>query len=321
VDAFAWPPDPSLTQGDEPQALNLSPLLDATPGLSLDDFYPNSLFEWDSKLWGLPAEVDVQVLYYNKDIFDSEKVPYPRAGWNWNDFLQTAQLLTTVQGQGPDRSGHFGLASEPLPDVISFIYQHGGQPLDFDDLLTEEALQWYADLTLKHGVMAQADDRWPAQWGAYGLFPVQKAAMMIGFLVQRPDIDNLYWDFEWGVAPLPGDQTEAAYTYLRPGYYISSYSPHPQEAWEWIQFLTLHPLGAAIPARRSVATQQGFRELVGDEVANTALHALEHTTPPIDTASIPQETLQTYGSLIASVVQGKITAAEAMSTLRDASQE
>ncbi|MCP4517874.1 MAG: extracellular solute-binding protein, partial [Delftia sp.] len=272
------------------------------------------------KLWALPAEVDVQVLYYNKDIFDRENVPYPRAGWKWDDFLQTAQLLTNVQGQGPERSGHFGLASEPLPDVVSFIYQHGGQPLDFDDLLTEEALQWYADLSLKHGVMPQADDRWPAQWGTYGLFAVQKAAMMLGFLVQHPDRSNAQWHFEWGVAPLPGDQTEAAYTYPGIGYYISAHSPHPQEAWEWIQFLTLHPLGVAIPARRSVA-QQEFRELVGDEVANTALYALEHTTPPIDFGSVPQEALDDYASLIESVVQGEITAAEAMSTLRDLSQE
>ena len=71
-----------------------------------------------------------------------------------------------------------------------------------------------------------------------------------------------------------------------------------------------------LPARRSVAESSGFRESVGDEVAAAALYAVEHLVPPIATVGVPPETLEMYTQLVESVVNGELTAAEAMATLR-----
>jgi ABC-type glycerol-3-phosphate transport system substrate-binding protein len=61
-----------------------------------DDFYPGTLelYLRDGKTWAIPISLDVAVMYYNKDLFDERQVPYPRPGWTWDDFLNTAINLS-----------------------------------------------------------------------------------------------------------------------------------------------------------------------------------------------------------------------------------
>lgn len=321
VDAFVWWPDYSLIGDGTTLVLSLDPLLAKTPELPLDDFYSRSLdmFRWEGALWALPAEVDLQLLYYNKDLFDESEVAYPQAGWTWDDLLLAAQRLTTVEGEPWSYTGHYGLASNPTwGDVVLFIYQHGGELFQFDDPLTEEAIQWYADLALVHGVMPRPKD--VLYGNTYGMFQEEKAAMWIGYLGSRNGRGSSIgiggpWRFNWGVVPLPGDQTEATMYWGR-GYYITSRTAHVEEAWAWIQYLSSQLIGRALPARRSVAESSGFRESVGDEVATAALYAVEHLMPPITAADVSPEVTEVYAGMVESVVNGELTAAEAMATLR-----
>jgi len=91
------------------------------------------------------------------------------------------------------------------------------------------------------------------------------------------------WSFNWGVVPLPRDEEQATLFTLS-GYYISAHSPHPREAWQWIQMVTGSPRPAwNLPPRRSVAEMPGYRQRVGEETADAALASGEHglTAPPI----------------------------------------
>jgi multiple sugar transport system substrate-binding protein len=346
VDAFVWWPASSFAESDAPLILGLDTWLDKTPELSPDDFYPRSLdmFRWDGVLWALPAEVDLQVLYYNKNMCDEENVPYPQVGWTWDDLLLTAQRLTTTEGKAPSYTGHYGLASNPTwGDFVPFIYQHGGELFEFDNALTQEAIQWYADLALIHGVMPRPKDM--VNGDTYGLFRREKSAMWIGFLGDRNGQGFHHlgtpWEFDWGIVPLPGDQTEAT-LYRGQGYYITSRTAHAEEAWVWIQYLSNHAIGRALPARRSVAESSSFRDSVGDQVATAALYAVEHLVPRSIAAGEPPETLETYARtvesivndgertgidkppeipetfarMVESVINGELTAAEAMAILR-----
>src|SRR5512143_3148734 len=58
--------------------LNLQPYIDASPGL-LDGLYPNTLevYKTPEGYFGLPRDFQTVVLFYNKDLFDAAKVPYP----------------------------------------------------------------------------------------------------------------------------------------------------------------------------------------------------------------------------------------------------
>jgi hypothetical protein len=55
---------------------------------------------------------------------------------------------------------------------------------------------------------------------------------------------------------------------------------------------------------------------VGEQVAAAALYAVEHLMPPITAGDVAPETHEMYTPLVESVVNGELTAAEAMATLR-----
>lgn len=112
-----------ITSGEAPDVINLGlegarmaisndlllPLDDivaADPGLSkLKEEYAPSLLEGFSDggtLYGLPGGTQTMVMYYNKDIFDQKGIAYPKDGWTWDDFMETAKALTdkSVYGYG-----------------------------------------------------------------------------------------------------------------------------------------------------------------------------------------------------------------------------
>jgi ABC-type glycerol-3-phosphate transport system substrate-binding protein len=287
VDAVVWLPDPTLIGGEQSAVLSLEPFLSEIVEFDEGDFFPGLLdaFRWRGDLYGLPAYLGMSVMYYNRDMFDAQGVAYPRAGWTWQDFFDSAQQLTTIEEGGGEQTGHWGFVSHPaFGDLIPFILQHGGavydDPLEptrpvCDDPLTAEAIQWYADLGLVHGVMpiVQQDkvdelSRFPTD-----AFALQQAAMVMGGIGARGG-DIIPWNFGWGVAPLPRDQTGGAWMVLR-GYFIAARTDHPWQAWALVRSLT-ESEPSLLPARRSVAESETFRQRVGTELADAALYTLDN---------------------------------------------
>jgi ABC-type glycerol-3-phosphate transport system substrate-binding protein len=299
--------------GDE-HYLDLNPLLAPHPEFELGDFYPLALdaLSQDGKLWGLPSELNLAVIYYNKDLFDQAGVSYPAVGWTRDDFLETAVALR--QGL-PEREIAFaGQVDEALP----FIYAHGGGVKEGDDYSltdprTVEAVRWFANLALVHDVMplperlelyepepregssisittsgdgeeAEAERRW-GMIGAKASIAAQEgdAALWSGSLVDREGSGGWHWDFEWGIIPWPRDQEEIVVG-LTYAYFISADTPHPQAALRWIDFLTRQPPQLkGIPARRSVAAsesvRQAFSDQIGAEAYDACLRTIEEATP------------------------------------------
>ncbi len=281
----------SLVEGGA--ILSLDPILQEDPHGIVGDFYPHILeaFTWQGQIWAVPADIDPWVLYYNKDLFDQAGVPYPQPEWTWNDFLEKAARLTM------DRGDHtqYGFGSNPkeAPEIIAFIYQHGGGLVDnivdpqtptFDSPATIEAVQWYTDLALEYGVMAPPEVMaLYRRGGAFEAAMRQHVAMWMGSLSSRGGhIWHFEWPFNWGVVPLPRDEERATLFQLS-GYFISAHSPHPREAWLWIEQVTGSPRHAwNLPPRRSVAQTDLYRQRVGEEVADAALASAEYglTSPP-----------------------------------------
>lgn len=116
-----------ITSGEAPDVINLGlegakmavsndlllPLDDIVAGdpelLKLKGEYAPSLLEGFSDggtLYGLPGGTQTMVMYFNKDIFDKKGVAYPKDGWTWDDFMETAKALTdkSVYGYGLSNS-------------------------------------------------------------------------------------------------------------------------------------------------------------------------------------------------------------------------
>ncbi len=152
-----------------------------------------------------------------------------------------------------------------------------------------KSLQWYTDLALEHGVMPNpitlSKSELPTYEAMNALITSGQVAMwtdklsnkesrMTGDIAPGDELDV-------GIAPFPLGEHNANLFSIE-GYFISNGTRYPQECWEWIKFLTEHPIYSqdtsqtAIPARRSVADQSGYW-LRWTETETEALHfMLEH---------------------------------------------
>jgi len=68
-------------------------------------------FKWKGHYYGIPREINSFIMYYNKDLFDKEKVPYPDESWNWEKTIEIAKKITKEEG---NRVIQYGLLEVPF---------------------------------------------------------------------------------------------------------------------------------------------------------------------------------------------------------------
>jgi multiple sugar transport system substrate-binding protein len=291
VDCFMWAP--SLQDPKNLEAiLNLEPFLDADKSFDKTDFYPATIeqFTEQGQLWGLPAEVTPYVIEYNKDLFDAAKVAYPKAGWTMDDFLATAKALT--KGDGKDKQYGFVGDYYESTDLILMLQQLGAQLVDtsstppkviFDDATMRKAVQWYADLHSKYDVKpAYVTDfaeliskAATALSDREALVDSGRAAMWTAYAGQ-PNLtgSDKRQQMNIGVAALPiGTAGPKGGNYISSnGYFISVDTQAKQACWTWITYLTGQAsVVQGVPARRSVAESEAYKQKVGAERATAYL--------------------------------------------------
>ncbi|WP_041083030.1 ABC transporter substrate-binding protein [Thermotoga profunda] len=149
-------------------------LYDLTEAIKQDTLLSNKLTElyWKydqgKKIAGITVAAEFMITYYNKDLFDKAKVPYPPTKpeeWTWDKFVETAKKLTfdnkgrrpTDPGFDPDNIVQYG-AVIPLwwCPLIPLIWSNGGDIADetgtkpmINSPETMEALQKIYDLIYK----------------------------------------------------------------------------------------------------------------------------------------------------------------------------
>ena len=102
-------------------------------GLADGNFYEKSLraLSFKGKLYAIPRDVSNLVIYYNKDLFNAKKLPYPDKNTTFEEFLNLAQKLTDKN------KGIFGISFEEEPlFYLPYLMSEGGGILS-DDLETE----------------------------------------------------------------------------------------------------------------------------------------------------------------------------------------
>ncbi len=219
-------------------------------------------FKVDGKLWQVPHSWNNMVIYYNTKLFEAANLEPPRADWTWDDFLATAQKLTT--GSGADQvfgfaipNFNFGLQPWFLTNGTSPLSEDWSQS-NLNDPKVLEAVQFVRDLVHVHKVAPAVEGTDPSN-----LFATGKVAMTgFGHWPIQNFLTNNFRDFDVQNWP----RKEAAGTvYGVGGWGIASGSPNKALAWELIKELTSEQtiqatadVGVAIPARRSVAASESF---------------------------------------------------------------
>jgi multiple sugar transport system substrate-binding protein len=295
---------PSLhNQQNRGAILDLGSLLDADPSFTTDDFYSPVLeqFTWQGQLWGLPAEVGPYVIEYNKDLFDAAGLDYPTLDgstelaevWTTDDFLALAVALT--RGEGEDKQ--YGFVPEVYEgNALPLILERLGARLiddsvappafSFDAPATVEAMRWYADLSSVHGVrpvfvtdLAELEEALPFQ-EREALINEGRAAMWSS-IVSESDISHVRSEPNVGVVSLPMVQGGTGSYRSASGYFISAQTEAPQACWQWLTFLTEQPDAVqGLPARRTVAESEAYRQQVGEERAAAYLASVTGLQQP-----------------------------------------
>ena len=123
--AFLWPTPTYAAQG---VLENLDPFIEKS-GYNLDDYWPGLLesAKYEGSVYGFPRDIEVNVLYYNKDLFDKAGVDYPTDNWTWDDFLAAAEKLTVKDASGVTE--RYALAAEG-GKWAKWVNQNGGAILD-----------------------------------------------------------------------------------------------------------------------------------------------------------------------------------------------
>jgi multiple sugar transport system permease protein len=203
-----------------PALLNKGIFLDLKPYIEeievdLEDYFPNvlNIFVNGESLYALPKDFTPLVMYYNKALFDKARVAYPASAWTWDEYLHLAQRLT----QDTDGDGiidQFGTAfSNYLYLWQPWVWMAGGDIFDpnglsavgyFDSPPTEQALQFFIDLRVKHGV-APDDAALKSGSGSAGMFYAGKIAMVSSGHWTLPALKKYIarGELRIGVAPLP----------------------------------------------------------------------------------------------------------------------
>ncbi len=248
---------------------DLTPFIKEDPSFPIHDFFPEILdrFTVDGKLYAIPRDVaPFACVFYNKDIFDEAKVPYPTDNWTWDDMLEKAKALTKKDKTGRIvQYGFYGWAWQ------NFIYGNGRNVVDdtkkptitlIDDPLAVEGLQFYADLINKYKVMPTPVALSNLGMGIDVMFSSGRLAMFLSGIWETPGLRN--YKFNWDVAMFPKNSKGIRkFGTGGSGYAVLKSSQHKKEAWEVVKALTasagqieLANRGLAQPALKSVAESE-----------------------------------------------------------------
>ncbi|MFG1622018.1 ABC transporter substrate-binding protein [Kribbella sp. NPDC049227] len=194
----------------------------------------------DGKLYGIPKDVNGFGLCYNKKLFDAARVKHPDASWKWTDVIAAAQKLTNQQ------KGVYGFVA-PEADELSWyltVPQVGGQVISpdgkssgYDQDATIQGIQFWTDMITKYHVsptLQQTTDTDPLAMLTSG-----KVAMRYCGSWEPEEIAAVpYGKANIGIAPLPAGPTGKRDYYSNGlANSISAKTKHPEQAWQFLQFL------------------------------------------------------------------------------------
>ncbi|WFO74653.1 ABC transporter substrate-binding protein [Desulfurococcaceae archaeon MEX13E-LK6-19] len=205
----------------------------------------------DGKIYGLPKDWSMLMLFYNKKLFQQAGLTRPPD--TWDELVKYAEIITNKTGV-PGLAIYLGGFNRYMPVALS-----NGAPKPwfdspddaswFDHPVVRETMEWYINLYLKGKIEREQKGLppyvvAPSDVGAGWLgdaFGSQKVAMVISGNWMIPFLADQYPDFkfgeDWDIAPVPRGtkgRVTMAYTVALA---INSKTENPEAAVEFVKFV------------------------------------------------------------------------------------
>lgn len=202
--------------------------------------YPQGLVEmytYEGTHYAIPMDYDTIGLAYNKEIFDAAGVAYPDETWTWDTLVEVAAQLTDAE------SGvyGFGAPNDTQSGYFNSVHQNGGYCFDpatrtsgYNLPETQEAIQWWMDLSLVHGVSPTVESF--VDMSVTDQFQAGKLAMIyVGSWMMSEFTNNADFNGKFDIAVLPqGKQRASIYNGL--GWSGAANTAHPEVVKDFIAF-------------------------------------------------------------------------------------
>lgn len=299
----------------------------------LDDFYEQIITPYrydgetfgEGELFGLPKEIAIRAMYYNKGIFEEAGVelPSPDEAWDWDRFIEMTQATTVEEGGRVRQYGYIYDSRWTFWQI--WAWSAGGSPVDdlykptmstLDDPAVLEGYQVFTDFVTKLGTSPAAAvtaDQGHAEMFAAGLGATYNNGRWMVPLFRESD-------FEWDVMPHPM-KTERAQTLSGSMFGICNGSENPDAAWKLLSYVVgaegqqrMTELGLLLPSRKSVAESDVFLKSTPPESNQVFLDELEFAKPLPLTPVYP-ELEKVINDQTSLVLAGEIDAAAAIAEM------
>lgn len=196
------------------------------------------------KTWGVPFQRSTVVLYWNKELFREAGLDANKPPQTWAEMNSMSQKLTKKDASGKITQYGVQIPSSGFPywlfqglttqnDVI--LANDAGTQTKFDDPKVIEALQYWIDLSRKHGVHPTGI----VEWGTTPKDFMEKKAAMIWTTTGNLTNIRSNAKFDFGVAMLPAGKKRGSPTGGGNFYIFKKATPAQQEAaFKFAKWLT-----------------------------------------------------------------------------------
>jgi multiple sugar transport system substrate-binding protein len=266
----------------------------------------------DKVLYALPFRSDIWILYYNKDLFDKAKVPYPTNDMTWDQYAELARKLSS--GTGVDRvygsHYHTWRSTVELPTVQDGKNSIIATDYSYMKPYYEMVLKMQKDKTvMDFSSLKVGNIHYSGLWYNEQIAMMPMGSWFIGTLISK--IKDGTADMKWGIAKYPHPAGIAAGTTAGTitSIALNAKSANKEAAWDFIKFFS-GPEGAqvlakigSLPAIRNsqvlanMKAVPGFpQDAVSSEALNTAMVRLE--LPMHDKVAVIEQILNQEHELI-----------------------
>jgi multiple sugar transport system substrate-binding protein len=230
-------------------------------GISYEETFGPSIEQtqnFDGDYYSIPYNKNINMVFFNKKMFDAAGEPYPDPNWTWDDFRATAGRLTSGEG-GNKVYGAMLDYARPLGDhywasiaqqkLGAFYYYNSDfQSTRFDAPEMKESLQFFYDMH-KEGVIMPPDEYVTLKYsddivGMNGLYSGKYAmwvAPVYGCLYLNASYGEIPADTDIGMTnfPRPADMpnpTSVTYTSTAS---IPANVENPEASWAALKYICI----------------------------------------------------------------------------------